>query len=48
MSELREQYVLGYYPARDLDDGAWHQVEVRVDAPGIKVRNRGGYYDDRF
>lgn len=48
LRELREQYVVGYYPSSDLDDGAWHQVELRVDSPGVKVRARGGYYDDRF
>ncbi len=48
LRELREQYVLGYYPSSDLDDGAWHQVEVRVASPGVKVRARGGYYDERF
>jgi Ca-activated chloride channel family protein len=46
LQELREQYVIGYYPSRDLDDGAWHRVEVRAASPGAKVRVRGGYYDD--
>jgi Ca-activated chloride channel family protein len=44
--ELRDQYVLGYYPTVNRDDGAWHRVEVRVDAPGVELRVRGGYYDD--
>ncbi len=46
LEELRSQYVLGYYPSRDLDDGAWHQVAVRVRVPGIRARTRGGYIDD--
>ena len=46
LAELRSQYVLGYYPLRDLDDGAWHQVSVRVERPGIKARTRRGYVDD--
>ena len=46
LTELRSQYVLGYYPLRDLDDGAWHQVAVQVDRPGVKARTRRGYIDD--
>jgi VWFA-related protein len=48
LAEQREQYVIGYYPSIDLNDGSWHKVEVRVSAPGTKVRARGGYYDDEF
>ena len=46
LGELRSQYVLGYYPLRDRDDGAWHQVSVRVRRPGIRARTRAGYVDD--
>lgn len=45
LQELREQYVLGYYPSINLDDGRWHRVRVQVDRPGLKVRTRGGYVD---
>lgn len=48
LAELREQYVLGYYPTRDLDDGAWHEVRVKAGAPGVRVRARGGYFDDQL
>lgn len=48
LRELRAQYVLGYYPSDNRDDGAWHEVDVKVDSPGVKVRVRGGYYDDEF
>jgi Ca-activated chloride channel family protein len=48
LSELRDQYVIGYYPSRDLDDGTWHTVLVRVDEPDVDIRVRGGYYDDEF
>jgi len=48
LRELRGQYVIGYYPKVDRDDGAWHEVEVRVRTPGVKVRARGGYFDDRL
>ncbi len=46
LAELRRQYVLGYYPTRDRDDGAWHPVSVRVAVPGLRARTRGGYVDD--
>ena len=46
LAELRDQYVLGYYPSLDLDDGSWHRVEVDVDGFGFAVRTREGYVDD--
>ncbi len=48
LQELREQYVLGYYPSINRNDGAWHEVRVRVKSPGHQVRARGGYYDDQL
>jgi len=45
LAELREQYVLGYYPSADHGDGRWHDVKVRVDRPGTGVRTREGYVD---
>jgi Ca-activated chloride channel family protein len=45
LAELREQYVLGYYPTRDLDDGSWHRVRVEVRGSGLSVRTREGYLD---
>ncbi len=45
LAELREQYVLGYYPSEDRDDGRWHDVKVRVDREGLSVRAREGYVD---
>ncbi len=45
LAELREQYVLGYYPTVDANDGRWHEVRVRVRRPGLKIRTRGGYVD---
>ncbi len=45
LAELRRQYVIGYYPTVDLDDGAWHPVEVRLKRKGPKLRTRGGYLD---
>jgi Ca-activated chloride channel family protein len=30
LQELREQYVLGYYPSNRKDDGAWHRIAART------------------
>lgn len=46
LAELREQYVLGYYPDIEHDDGRWRAVTVRVSRPNLEVRTRGGYLDD--
>lgn len=45
LSELREQYVLGYYPSRNENDNSWHEVRVRVGNAGVNVRTREGYVD---
>ncbi len=45
LKELREQYVLGYYPTVSQSDGSWHRVTVRVRRGGLQVRTRGGYVD---
>jgi Ca-activated chloride channel family protein len=45
LAELREQYVLGYYPTIAQGDGSWHEVKVKVKKSGLEVRTRGGYLD---
>lgn len=45
LDELREQYVLGFYPKVQRRDGSWHNVNVRVRHPWVSVRTRGGYVD---
>ena len=45
LAELREQYVLGYYPTTRRSDGSWHKVSVRLRLAGLQVRARGGYID---
>ena len=45
LNELREQYVLGYYPDNKRNDGRWHRVKVRVEAADIHVRAPRGYVD---
>ena len=45
LDELREQYVLGYYPSISNKDGSFHRVEVKIDRPDMKVRTLKGYVD---
>ena len=45
LEELRDQYVLGYYPDNKRNDGRWHRVKVRVDAAGVHIRAPRGYVD---
>ena len=43
--ELREQYVLGYYPSNKRRDGRWRKVQVKLRSSGLDVRVRDGYND---
>jgi Ca-activated chloride channel family protein len=45
LRNLREQYVLGYYPTNRRNDGAWHDVQVKVKRPGATIRVAEGYID---
>ena len=41
-------YLVGYYLNASMKrDGAWHAVRVKVNAAGVKVRYRNGYYAPR-
>jgi Ca-activated chloride channel family protein len=46
--ELRNQYVLAYYPTNSARDGKYRHVEVKIDKPkglpALKARWRLGYY----
>ena len=46
--ELRNQYVLGYYPKNQVRDGKYHTVEVKISQPHgmspVKMHWRQGYY----
>jgi len=46
--ELRNQYVLAYYPKNQTRDGKFHKVEVKVSQPAgvsaVKMHWRQGYY----
>jgi len=46
MSEARNQYTLGYTPARPKapTTAAYRNIEVLVDRPGLKVSAKDGYY----
>jgi Ca-activated chloride channel family protein len=46
LSELRDQYVLGYYPSLEHRDGSWHAITVRVRREAVEVRSRAGYVDE--
>jgi VWFA-related protein len=41
-AEMRTYYVLGYVPNRP-DDGRFHDVRVRADVEGVRVRTKKGY-----
>jgi len=45
LQELRQQYVVGYYPTAPKGDGTWRPVQVEVSEPGIDIRTRAGYVD---
>jgi Ca-activated chloride channel family protein len=45
LRELREQYVLGYYPSRSKGRGAWHDLDLRVRGEGLQVRTQEGYLE---
>jgi VWFA-related protein len=46
--ELRNQYVLAYYPTNSNRDGTYRKVEVKINQPkglpALKARWRLGYY----
>jgi VWFA-related protein len=45
ISELRDHYVLGYYPNNQRGDGRWHKVRVRVSRSDVELRYNSGYLD---
>ena len=42
--ETESYYVLGFAPASQKDDGAFHNISVEVNLPGVQVHPRKGYY----
>lgn len=45
LQELRDQYVLGYYPHAQRHDGSWRRVRVGVRGSRYAVRSQRGYTD---
>lgn len=45
LEELRNQYVIGYYPSEKTRGERWHKVRVRVRDAALDVRTRGGYLE---
>ena len=45
--ELRQQYVLGYYPTNDKRDGSFRKIKVETTKSEFKVLTRKGYYAPR-
>ena len=45
--ELRNQYLLAYYPTNLERDGRWRTIEVRTTRPGVTLTTRTGYYAPR-
>jgi VWFA-related protein len=43
-TELRSQYVLGYYPSNPKHDGTFRRIKVEVHRPDVKILARKGYY----
>lgn len=42
--ELRNQYLLGYYPPEGTRDRRWREVTVRATRTGVTVATRSGYF----
>jgi VWFA-related protein len=40
-------YVLGFYPNPATSDGKFHDIDVRVRRPGVRIRSRAGYQADK-
>jgi Ca-activated chloride channel family protein len=47
LEEVNARYTLGYVSTNTREDGAWRQVDVRLNRPDLKsakIRSRKGYY----
>jgi Ca-activated chloride channel family protein len=42
--ELANQYTIGYVSKNVARDGAWRQVAVRINQPGVAARTKAGYF----
>lgn len=46
-AELKQQYLLGYYPSNTRKDGAFRQIKVEAVDKSLRVRTKRGYYAPR-
>ena len=46
-AELKQQYLLGYYPSNTRKDGAFRQIKVELADKSLRVRTKRGYYAPR-
>ena len=46
LTENGSYYLLGFYPKPIINDGKFHELEVKVSRPGLVVRARKGYTAD--
>jgi VWFA-related protein len=46
-AELRQQYVLGYYPGDEKFDGRFHELRVETARKRFSVRARSGFFGER-
>jgi VWFA-related protein len=44
MADASAYYLLGYAPDRNLQDGKFHEIQVRVHRKGVRVLARKGYW----
>jgi VWFA-related protein len=47
VTENSSYYMLGFHSNNDRRSGRFRKLEVRVRRPGLRVRNRSGYYEAR-
>ncbi|HZM96197.1 MAG TPA: VWA domain-containing protein [Vicinamibacterales bacterium] len=47
VTENSSYYMLGFYSTNDRRNGRYRKLEVRTKRPGLRVRNRSGYYEAR-
>ncbi|MFZ0634020.1 MAG: VWA domain-containing protein, partial [Candidatus Acidiferrales bacterium] len=42
--EMRQQYVLGYYPTNTKRDGSFRKIKLEITRADLKILTRRGYY----
>jgi len=45
--ELRNQYLVGFYPPEGMRDGRWHTIGVHSNRSGVTMSTRAGYFAAR-